>query len=107
MCERWLNSFDNFLADMGRAPSQKHSIERINVDGNYEPSNCKWATVTEQNRNTRATVLTAAIVSNAKARHLKGETPTQIANDLGVSYYALVQALAGASWTDIEPAGSA
>ncbi|HJY92490.1 MAG TPA: hypothetical protein VJ255_19550 [Candidatus Acidoferrum sp.] len=42
VCERWL-IFDNFLADMGERPSRKHTINRINNDGNYEPSNCEWS----------------------------------------------------------------
>jgi len=51
VCERW-NSFDNFLADMGVRPDGL-TLERINNDGNYEPNNCKWATMAEQNRNRR------------------------------------------------------
>lgn len=51
VCQRWLDSFDAFLADMGPKPSPWHSIDRINNDGNYEPGNCRWATSTEQNRN--------------------------------------------------------
>lgn len=53
VCDRWINSYENFLADMGRAPSPTHSIDRINNDGNYEPGNCRWATVQEQNKNKR------------------------------------------------------
>lgn len=53
VCDRWLNSFQNFFDDMGFAPSPKHSIDRINNDGNYEPGNCRWATPKEQGRNTR------------------------------------------------------
>lgn len=53
VCDRWLDSFDNFLSDLGKRPSKQHSIERINVDGDYEPSNCKWATAIEQANNKR------------------------------------------------------
>jgi hypothetical protein len=56
MCEEWRNSFADFLRDVGLRPSKKHSIDRINNDGNYEPGNCRWATKKQQVRNTRKNV---------------------------------------------------
>ncbi|PHS22031.1 MAG: hypothetical protein COA84_14215 [Robiginitomaculum sp.] len=51
VCDRWVNNFENFISDMGLAPSDKHSIDRVDNLGDYEPSNCKWSTATEQTRN--------------------------------------------------------
>lgn len=54
VCERWQQSFMHFLDDMGECPDRLHSLDRIDPNGNYEPSNCRWATRLEQGRNTRA-----------------------------------------------------
>ena len=50
--QRWRDSFESFLADVGRKPSPDHSLDRYpNPDGNYEPGNVRWATRAEQNAN--------------------------------------------------------
>lgn len=53
VCDRWSESFENFLEDMGERPCKELTLDRINTDGNYEPSNCRWADKLTQTLNRR------------------------------------------------------
>lgn len=83
VCERWRESFENFFADMGPRPSEQYSIERENGDGNYEPSNCHWATLGEQRSNQRNNHLithngkTMTLAAWSRETGLKRETISQ------------------------------
>lgn len=86
VCQRWRDSFANFLADMGERPSDAHSLDRYpNVNGNYEPSNCRWATKLQQARNTRATKLEDHEADQIRWLYSLGYTGISIATFFGVS----------------------
>lgn len=81
VCERWRHSFEAFLEDMGRKPSPEHSVDRFpNNDGNYAPGNCRWATPTEQNRNSSQVVNitfageTKCVAAWAESKGIKAST---------------------------------
>jgi hypothetical protein len=53
VCDEWENSFVKFIEDMGKRPSKKHTLDRVDNNGNYNKVNCRWATKTQQSRNQR------------------------------------------------------
>jgi hypothetical protein len=85
VCERWETSFENFLADMGLRPN-KMSIERIDVDGDYAPENCRWATNKDQMNNRRNNVFLEFDGSRL--------TIAQWAEKIGLKYSTLKERLA-------------
>lgn len=95
VCDRWMddnNGYLNFIRDLGNRPSSKHSIDRIDVNGDYCPENCRWATTTEQSNNRGD--------YNRKITY-KGETKTlsQWSKSIGIRRVTLRARLDICNWT--------
>lgn len=90
VCDRWIDSFENFYSDMGKAPTPNHSIDRIDVNGDYTPDNCRWATQKEQCRNKGNNVLYT--INGVK------KTLIEWCEDLGVSYENASQRILRLKW---------
>lgn len=86
VCDAWLDDFMRFYTDMGPRPSRRHSIDRIDSNGNYEPANCRWATAVQQARNTSR---------NVRVEY-RGESKTvkEWCDDLGLPYYTVKSRIA-------------
>jgi len=94
ICDRWLNKehgFENFLADMGKRPSPKHSIDRINNNGDYEPENCRWTTRKVQANNTRC--------NHYITFHGRTQTMMQWAEELNISVSSLSARINTYGWS--------
>lgn len=83
VCDKWRKDFWSFVSDMGLKPSPEHSIDRIDVNGNYEPSNCKWSTKIEQARNMRNARI---VLIEGKSYHV-AELQDQYGVDMRTIYY--------------------
>lgn len=103
VCEKWRESFEAFLSDMRPRPTPQHSIDRINTKGNYEPGNCRWATVTEQNRNHPRAKLTLDKACELLRRKNAGESLDALCRAFGVSKRSVWETVSGRRWKDATP----
>lgn len=112
ICARWMygengrTAFECFVADMGPKPTPVHSIDRIDVDKDYEPGNCRWATPTMQRRNQRkgTLALNEAQVSEIKMRISLGEKNRALADVYRVKSQTIYRIRSGRSWKDVPAA---
>ena len=72
VCERWLDYY-NFWLDMGKKPTPKHTLGRIDPDGNYEPSNCRWETKVQQGHNSRTNKMTLEMAKRVRLYYRSGK----------------------------------
>ena len=99
VCERWRNSFEAFLADMGERPDGT-TLDRRDNEGDYTPKNCRWATPIEQARNRRNARLNFDSAVEVALARLRGEPSTSIAARFGISESLPREIAKGRTWKD-------
>ncbi len=98
VCDRW-QSFSSFLSDMGKRPAGK-TLGRKDKNGNYDPSNCCWASPREQTRNRRYKRLTFESAVEVAISRIDGELCRSIAKKYGISESLPREIAKGRTWPD-------
>jgi hypothetical protein len=99
VCKRW-KKIKNFIEDMGPHPGRGWSLDRINVNGNYIPSNCRWTTSVQQGQNTRRTKLSQDIVAAIRASPYAYGDKVKLAKKLNITYDYLFKVLNKRKWKE-------
>jgi hypothetical protein len=100
VCDRWKDSFDNFLADMGCVPFEGAQVDRKDSDGNYEPGNCRWLSNAENSRNRKTNKLTMEIARKIRRQKKEGWTARELAAIWKVTIDMVNKILRGLCWAE-------
>jgi predicted nucleic acid-binding Zn-ribbon protein len=101
VCDRWKEAYCNFLLDMGRKPTNKHTLDRIDNSLGYFPENCKWSTREEQSRNRQSVFLTEQTAEEIRKLSVLGISRTEIAKQFNVSKSVICKVINNITWKHV------